>query len=240
MAGIGEQAGVIAIGDGLAVAFKIESHNHPSAVEPYQGAATGVGGILRDIFAMGARPIAVLDALRFGDPSDPRTRHLVDGVVRGVGGYGNCVGVPTVGGELVFDPSYQGNPLVNVMAIGLLEERDAHPRVGRRAGQPRRPLRRRDRPRRHRRRVRPGERDVRRPGPVQAAVRPGRRPVRREAAHRGDPGADRQGPRRLDPGPRRRPASPARRARPRTAAARGCSWTSTRSRAASRAWSRSR
>ena len=115
--------GVISIGDGLAVAFKIESHNHPSAVEPYQGAATGVGGILRDIFTMGARPIAVLDALRFGDPADARTRHLVDGVVRGVGGYGNCVGVPTVGGELVFDPSYQGNPLVNVMAIGLLEER---------------------------------------------------------------------------------------------------------------------
>ena len=94
-----------------------------SAVEPYQGAATGVGGILRDIFTMGARPIAVLDALRFGDPADARTRHLVDGVVRGVGGYGNCVGVPTVGGELVFDPSYAGNPLVNVMAIGLLEER---------------------------------------------------------------------------------------------------------------------
>lgn len=123
VAGPGENAGVISIGDGLAVAFKIESHNHPSAVEPYQGAATGVGGILRDIFTMGARPIAVLDALRFGDPGDARTRHLVDGVVRGVGGYGNCVGVPTVGGELVFDPSYQGNPLVNVMAIGLMEER---------------------------------------------------------------------------------------------------------------------
>ncbi len=123
VAGPGENAGVISIGDGLAVAFKIESHNHPSAVEPYQGAATGVGGILRDIFTMGARPIAVLDALRFGDPTDPRTRHLVDGVVRGVGGYGNCVGVPTVGGELVFDPSYQGNPLVNVMAIGVLEAR---------------------------------------------------------------------------------------------------------------------
>ena len=120
VAGPGENAGVVDIGDGLAVAFKIESHNHPSAVEPYQGAATGVGGILRDIFTMGARPIAVLDALRFGDPAEPRTRHLVDGVVRGVGGYGNCVGVPTVGGELVFDPSYQGNPLVNVMAIGLL------------------------------------------------------------------------------------------------------------------------
>jgi phosphoribosylformylglycinamidine synthase subunit PurL len=123
VAGPGENAGVISIGDGLAVAFKIESHNHPSAVEPYQGAATGVGGILRDIFTMGARPIAVLDALRFGDPAEARTRHLVDGVVRGVGGYGNCVGVPTVGGELVFDPSYGRNPLVNVMAIGLLEER---------------------------------------------------------------------------------------------------------------------
>jgi phosphoribosylformylglycinamidine synthase len=123
VAGPGENAGVIAIGDGLAVAFKIESHNHPSAVEPYQGAATGVGGILRDIFTMGARPIAVLDALRFGDPADARTRHLVDGVVGGVGGYGNCVGIPTVGGELVFDPSYQGNPLVNVMAIGVLEVR---------------------------------------------------------------------------------------------------------------------
>jgi len=123
VAGPGENAGVISIGDGLAVAFKIESHNHPSAVEPYQGAATGVGGILRDIFTMGARPIAVLDALRFGDPADVRTRHLVDGVVSGVGGYGNCVGIPTVGGELVFDPSYQGNPLVNVMAIGVLEER---------------------------------------------------------------------------------------------------------------------
>ncbi|MEA2518429.1 MAG: phosphoribosylformylglycinamidine synthase subunit PurL [Chloroflexota bacterium] len=121
VAGPGENAGVIDIGDGLAVAFKIESHNHPSAVEPTQGAATGVGGILRDIFTMGARPIAVLDALRFGDPADARTRHLVEGVVRGVGGYGNCVGVPTVGGELVFDASYAGNPLVNVMAIGLLE-----------------------------------------------------------------------------------------------------------------------
>ena len=129
------------------------SHNHPSAVEPYQGAATGVGGILRDIFTMGARPIAVLDALRFGDPSDARTRHLVDGVVRGVGGYGNCVGVPTVGGELVFDPSYQGNPLVNVMAIGLLEERlltrAAAPGPGNLVGA----VRLDDRPRRHRRRV---------------------------------------------------------------------------------------
>ncbi|MCU0484187.1 MAG: phosphoribosylformylglycinamidine synthase subunit PurL [Chloroflexi bacterium] len=122
VAGPGESAGVQRIGHGLAVAFKMESHNHPSAVEPHQGAATGVGGILRDIFAMGARPIAVLDALRFGDPADARTRHLVRGVVDGVGGYGNCVGVPTVGGELVFDPCYGGNPLVNVMAIGLVRE----------------------------------------------------------------------------------------------------------------------
>ena len=124
VAGPGENAGVVRIGDGLAVAFKLESHNHPSAVEPYQGAATGVGGILRDIFTMGARPIAILDALKFGDPADARTRHLVRGVVRGVGGYGNCVGVPTVGGELAFHPSYASNPLVNVMAVGLLDERD--------------------------------------------------------------------------------------------------------------------
>ncbi len=122
VAGPGENAGVVRIGGGLAVAFKLESHNHPSAVEPYQGAATGVGGILRDIFTMGARPVAVLDALRFGDPALARTRHLVRGVVRGVGGYGNCVGVPTVGGELAFHPSYGENPLVNVMAVGILRE----------------------------------------------------------------------------------------------------------------------
>jgi phosphoribosylformylglycinamidine synthase II len=123
IAGPGENAGVVSIGDGLAVAFKIESHNHPSAVEPYQGAATGVGGILRDIVAMGARPIAILDALRFGDPASGRTRQLLDGVVRGVGGYGNCVGVPTVGGELVFDATYGGNPLVNAMCLGVVKER---------------------------------------------------------------------------------------------------------------------
>jgi phosphoribosylformylglycinamidine synthase len=120
LAGPGDNAGVVSIGDGMAVAFKIESHNHPSAVEPYQGAATGVGGILRDIIAMGARPVALLDALKFGWPDDRRTRRLVDGVVRGVGGYGNCVGVPTVGGELTFDPTYTGNPLVNVMCVGVL------------------------------------------------------------------------------------------------------------------------
>lgn len=122
--GPGENAGVIAIGDGLAIAFKIESHNHPSAVEPYQGAATGVGGILRDVFTMGARPIALLDSLRFGSLASARQRYLFGGVVKGIGDYGNCVGVPTVAGEVVFDPSYDGNPLVNAMCVGLLHEHD--------------------------------------------------------------------------------------------------------------------
>ena len=122
--GPGENAGVIAIGDGLAVAFKIESHNHPSAVEPYQGAATGVGGILRDVFTMGARPIAMLDSLRFGSLDSPRVRYLFGGVVKGIGDYGNCVGIPTVAGEVMFDPSYEGNPLVNAMCVGLLHETD--------------------------------------------------------------------------------------------------------------------
>ncbi len=117
--GPGENAGVVAVGDGLAAVFKMESHNHPSFIEPYQGAATGVGGILRDVFTMGARPIANLNALRFGDPSHPATRRVVDGVVRGVGGYGNCVGVPTVGGEVNFHPAYNGNPLVNAMTVGI-------------------------------------------------------------------------------------------------------------------------
>jgi phosphoribosylformylglycinamidine synthase subunit PurL len=122
LAGPGEQAGVVGIEDGLAVCFKIESHNHPSAVEPYQGAATGVGGILRDVVAMGARPVALLDALKFGDPHDDGVRRLVRGVVRGIGGYGNCVGVPTVGGELTFHRSYQRNPLVNAMCVGIVEQ----------------------------------------------------------------------------------------------------------------------
>lgn len=119
--GPGENAGVVDIGDGLAAAFKIESHNHPSAVEPYQGAATGVGGILRDIFTMGARPIAVLDALRFGTLEEKDTRALIQGVVAGISGYGSGVGVPTVGGDTYFHPSYRGNPLVNAMAVGLLK-----------------------------------------------------------------------------------------------------------------------
>jgi len=117
--GPGENAGVIDIGEGLAAIFKMESHNHPSFIEPYQGAATGVGGILRDVFTMGARPIANLNALRFGRPENPRTRRIVDGVVRGIGGYGNCVGVPTVGGEINFHAAYDGNPLVNAMTVGI-------------------------------------------------------------------------------------------------------------------------
>ncbi len=121
LVGPGENAGVVDLGDGLRVAFKIESHNHPSAVEPFQGAATGVGGILRDIFTMGARPIAVLNSLRFGSLEDGRTRRLFAGVVEGIAHYGNAVGVPTVGGEVYFDPAYTGNPLVNAMAIGLME-----------------------------------------------------------------------------------------------------------------------
>jgi phosphoribosylformylglycinamidine synthase len=121
LVGPGENAGVVDLGDGLRLAFKIESHNHPSAVEPFQGAATGVGGILRDIFTMGARPIAVLNSLRFGSLEDARTRRLFSGVVEGISHYGNCVGVPTVGGEVYFDPAYTGNPLVNVMALGLME-----------------------------------------------------------------------------------------------------------------------
>ncbi|MEH2465934.1 phosphoribosylformylglycinamidine synthase subunit PurL [Nostoc sp.] len=121
LVGPGENAGVVDLGDGLQLAFKIESHNHPSAVEPFQGAATGVGGILRDIFTMGARPIAILNSLRFGSLEDAKTQRLFTGVVAGIAHYGNCVGVPTVGGEVYFDPAYSGNPLVNVMALGLME-----------------------------------------------------------------------------------------------------------------------
>jgi len=121
LVGPGENAGVVDLGEGQRLVFKIESHNHPSAVEPFQGAATGVGGILRDIFTMGARPIALLNALRFGDLDEPRTQALVEGVVAGIAHYGNCVGVPTVGGEVGFDPAYSGNPLVNAMALGLME-----------------------------------------------------------------------------------------------------------------------
>ena len=126
LAGIGENAGVVDIGDGWAVTFKVESHNHPSFVEPYQGAATGVGGIVRDIMAMGARPVAVMDQLRFGAADAPDTRRVLDGVVRGIGGYGNSLGLPNIGGETVFDASYAGNPLVNAMCVGVLRTEDLH------------------------------------------------------------------------------------------------------------------
>src|SRR6516165_8785187 len=119
--GPGENAGVVDIGDGQAAVFKMESHNHPSFIEPYQGAATGVGGIMRDVFTMGARPIANLNVLRFGVPNHPKTRHLVAQVVAGIGGYGNCVGVPTVGGECNFHPSYNGNIVVNAMTVGIAD-----------------------------------------------------------------------------------------------------------------------
>ena len=134
--GPGENAGVIAMGDGIAVAFKIESHNHPTAVEPYQGAATGVGGILRDVFTMGARPIAMLNSLRFGSLDSPRARYLFAGAVKGIGDYGNCVGVPTVAGEVVFDEAYEGNPLVNAMCIGVMQEHELMRAVAQGVGNP--------------------------------------------------------------------------------------------------------
>ncbi|MBD3169256.1 MAG: phosphoribosylformylglycinamidine synthase subunit PurL [candidate division Zixibacteria bacterium] len=137
LVGAGEEnAGAVDLGDGLAVVFKIESHNHPSAIEPYQGAATGVGGILRDVFTMGARPVASLDSLRFGPLKKGRVRYLLDGVVRGIGGYGNCFGVPAVGGEIYFEESYTGNPLVNAMAVGIVKTDKMASAVAKEAGSP--------------------------------------------------------------------------------------------------------
>jgi phosphoribosylformylglycinamidine synthase subunit PurL len=137
LVGAGEEnAGLVDIGDGLAVAFKIESHNHPSAVEPYQGAATGVGGIMRDIFTMGARPIASLNSLRFGSLKDARTRFLFEGVVKGIGDYGNCLGIPTVAGEVYFDESYQGNPLVNAMSVGIVKTENVASAIAKGEGNP--------------------------------------------------------------------------------------------------------
>ena len=167
--GPGENAGVLDLGDGLAVTFKAESHNHPSAVEPFQGAATGVGGILRDIIAMGARPIALLDALRFGAPDDHFSR-----AVGGIGTYGNCVGVPNVGGEVVFDDVYASNCLVNAMCVGLLPADTRDERAGRHGRSAARPLRRHHGPGRHRRRLRAREPGARRGGGRQAPVGPGR------------------------------------------------------------------
>jgi len=126
LVGIGENAGVVDIGDGWAVTFKVESHNHPSYIEPYQGAATGIGGIVRDIISMGARPIAVMDPLRFGDPKNPDTKRVVSGVISGIGGYGNCLGLPNIGGEIFFDHCYQGNPLVNALCVGSMKHEDIH------------------------------------------------------------------------------------------------------------------
>ncbi|MFX4294016.1 phosphoribosylformylglycinamidine synthase subunit PurL [Streptomyces bohaiensis] len=126
LVGIGENAGVVDIGQGYAVTFKVESHNHPSYIEPYQGAATGIGGIVRDILAMGARPVAVMDPLRFGAADHPDTRRVLPGVVAGIGGYGNCLGLPNIGGEIVFDPCYQGNPLVNALCVGVMKHEDIH------------------------------------------------------------------------------------------------------------------
>src|SRR5262245_40421158 len=134
--GPGENAGVVDIGDGLAVAFKMESHNHPSFIEPFQGAATGVGGILRDIFTMGARPIASLNSLRFGDIDHPRTRYLLAGVVAGIGGYGNCIGVPTVGGECYFDECYNANILVNAFNLGILSKKKIFTGLAKGTGNP--------------------------------------------------------------------------------------------------------
>ncbi|WP_019431947.1 phosphoribosylformylglycinamidine synthase subunit PurL [Streptomyces sp. AA0539] len=126
LVGIGEQAGVVDVGQGYAVTFKVESHNHPSYVEPYQGAATGIGGIVRDIIAMGARPVAVMDPLRFGAADHPDTKRVLPGVVAGIGGYGNCLGLPNIGGEVVFDDCYQGNPLVNALCVGVMRHEDIH------------------------------------------------------------------------------------------------------------------
>ena len=157
-----ENAGVVDIGAGLAVVMKVESHNHPSAIEPYEGAATGVGGIVRDIFAMGARPIALLNSLRFGPLNDGRNRYLFSGVVSGISGYGNCIGVPDIGGEVQFAPCYSGNPLVNAMCVGILRHEDLRRAT---AGEPGNLLMlvwSRHRPRWYPRRLRSGLSDIRR------------------------------------------------------------------------------
>ncbi|HBI05394.1 MAG TPA: phosphoribosylformylglycinamidine synthase subunit PurL, partial [Paenibacillaceae bacterium] len=134
--GPGEGAGIVDIGDNQAVVFKVESHNHPSAIEPYQGAATGVGGIIRDVFSMGARPIAMLNSLRFGELNTPRTKYLFEHVVAGIAGYGNCMGIPTVAGEVVFDPCYEGNPLVNAMCVGIIDHDKIQKGVAKGIGNP--------------------------------------------------------------------------------------------------------
>ena len=172
LAGIGDNAGVVDIGGGWAVTFKIESHNHPSYVEPHQGAATGVGGIVRDILAMGARPVAVMDALRFGPADAPDTRRVLPGVVSGISFYGNCLGLPNIGGELAFDACYAGNPLVNALCVGVLRHGDLKLATADGPGQPGHPVRLAHRPGRYRRRLGAGQRDLRRRGRGQSAKRP--------------------------------------------------------------------
>ena len=198
--GPGENAGIVDIGDGLAAAFKMESHNHPSYIEPYQGAATGVGGILRDIFTMGARPMASLNSLRFGRLDAPRMKHLVDGVVRGIAGYGNCIGIPTLGGETTFHRGYDGNILVNVMNLGIVPADRIFLGRAEGAGQPRRLRRLQDRPRRHPRRDDGVGGVRRRRGEPEAPDRAGRRSVHREAPHGGVPRALPDRRRRRHPG----------------------------------------
>ena len=156
-----ENAGVVDIGDGWAIVMKVESHNHPSAIEPYEGAATGVGGIVRDIFAMGARPIALLNSLRFGPLSEARSKYLFEGVVSGISGYGNCIGVPDVGGEVYFSTSYSGNPLVNAMCVGSAQDGRTQESYRGRARKPADAGGRGHRARRHSRRLRPGVQDIR-------------------------------------------------------------------------------
>ena len=187
--GPGENAGAVDIGDGLCAVFKIESHNHPSFIEPYQGAATGVGGIIRDIFTMGARPIALLNALRFGSLDTPLARRIFEGVVAGVGGYGNSIGIPTVGGEIVFDEMYAGNPLVNVLCLGIARIDDIVKGAAKGTGNPGVLRRRQDRPRRHSRRDH-GVGGVRREVGGEAAGGAGRRSVHGKAADGGLPRSD--------------------------------------------------
>ena len=187
LAGIGANAGVVDIGQGYAVTFKIESHNHPSFVEPHQGAATGIGGIVRDILAMGARPVAVMDALRFGPADAHDTARVLPGVVSGISFYGNCLGLPNIGGELAFDPSYAGNPLVNALCVGVMRHDDLKAAVAEGPGNKVILFGSRTGPGRCRRRVGAGQRNVRRAtgGRVgEAALRAGRRPVHGEAARR--------------------------------------------------------
>ena len=209
--GPGENAGAVDIGDGLCAVFKIESHNHPSFIEPYQGAATGVGGIIRDIFTMGARPIALLNALRFGSLDTPLARRIFEGVVAGIGGYGNSIGIPTVGGEIVFDEMYAGNPLVNVLCLGIARNDDIIKGAAKGTGNPVFYVGAKTGPRRHPRRD-DGVGGVRREVRGEASRGAGRRSVHGKAADGGLSRSDEDRRRRRHPGHGRGRAS---RARPR-------------------------